>query len=241
MKGSAHQLVSRGRKAFQNRDYVAALANFREALQDHPEFADVHNLAGLCLSFMGQPENALDAFDRALALNPAYVEAHLNRAVTLNEVGRYDDARQAFERACRHEVEAGDRFPAAASARLANAHLAVGDLYLDADAPDLAVEQFRTALSLRPSFHDVRNRMGEALMQLGRNEEAREQFETALQGNPRFVAARLNLGLLFYHQGDLEKARLHWRHALQQAPGSPQARAYLSLVDRGPAEPARGS
>lgn len=232
MNPTTEQLIDRGRAAFQGRDYVAALADFRKVLESHPDFADIHNLTGLCLSFLGQPDNALEEFDRALALNEHYIEALLNRAITLNELGRYDEARGSFERASHFEGAAGGRFPAAVSARLANAHMNVGDLYLEAGAPEAAIEQYRTALSMRPEFHDVRNKLAEALMRLERWREADTELRAVLEGNPHFLSARLNLGLVHYSRGDAEKARLHWERAQQESPSSPQARAYLSLLER---------
>lgn len=226
----ADQLLHRARESFDRRDYVAALADLREIIEEHPSFADVRHLMGLCLSFLGQPENALDQFDRALAENGAYIEAHLHRAITLNELGRYDEAREAFDRAAACE-EQGGRFPSSVSARLANAHAGIGELYMAATAPGEAVDQFRRALELRPAFHDIRNRLGEALMQVGQLDEARECFEAALEGNGRFLQARINLGLLHYRNGALDAAREHWEEARSQDPASPQVRAYLRLLE----------
>ena len=133
-RNEADQLLQRARGSFERRDYVAALADLREIVDQHPHFADVRHLMGLCLSFLGQPENALDQFDRALAENDGYIEAHLNRAITLNELGRYDEAREAFDRAAECEGRAGGRFQSSVSARLANAHAGIGELYLAASA-----------------------------------------------------------------------------------------------------------
>jgi Flp pilus assembly protein TadD len=226
------QLIERGRSAFQNRDYVAALADFREALTARPEFADIHNLSGLCLSFLGQPENAVVEFEKALALNVEYVEAHLNRAITLNELGRYDEAREAFERAAHYEGRGGGRFSAAVSARIANAHKTVGDLYLEVGAADSAAEEYRSAIALRPEFHDIRNKLAEALMQLGDLESAERELLTTLDGNGQFVSAILNLGLVHFYRGDVGRARAEWERARVQSPSNPQVRAYLSLLGR---------
>ena len=88
------------------------------------------------------------------------------------------------------------------SARLANAHMGLGDLYLEAGAPTQAAEQYRTALTMRPRFHDIRNKLAQALLQLGELDAAGHELEPVLQGNPRFLAARLNLGLVHFRRGD---------------------------------------
>lgn len=225
-------LRQQGRLAFDRKDYPAALESFRGILADHPEFADIRHFAGLCLVFMGRPEDALDELDAALAVNPAYVEANINRALVLQELGRYEEARVAFERASEYEQKNHGRFPAAATARLANAHAGVGDLYMETGAPGEAAAQYYMALELRPQFHDIRNKYATALLGMGRMDEAIQQLRTVLEGNPRFIAARLNLGLALYREGDVEAAAAEWETCRAQQPAHPQVRAYLALLDR---------
>jgi tetratricopeptide (TPR) repeat protein len=234
------RLIERGRHSFERNDYVAALADLREAAKANPDFADVRHLMGLCLNLLGQPDRALEQFDRALEANDRYIEAYLNRAITLNELGRYDEARESFARAAECEREQGGRFSSGVSGRIANAHSTVGELYMAASAPREAADEFRRALELRPGFHDIRNRLGEALLQMGDIEGARQEFQRTLEGNGRFFQARLNLGLLHYRQGDLEAAREEWEECRSQEPNSPQVRAYLRLLDA-PADSAAAS
>ncbi len=231
------QLIQRGRLAFERRDYAAALADFRQVLDQQPTFADIRHMAGLCLNFLGDPEAALEEFDRALALNEGYIEAHLSRAITLNDLGRYDEAEEAFRRASEHvrPVEGG-RFPSAVSARLANAHAELGDLYMAASAPEEAVVQYWAALELRPSFIDIRNKLAMALMQLGELDQAEAQLQTAIEANPEFLMARLNLGLVHFRRERFEEAAAEWHRCAERHPDHPQVRAYLAMLEK-PAVP----
>ena len=231
MDTNLDQLIERGKQAYERRDYVTALANFQEVIDRNPRYPDIRHLTGLCLSFVGQTEDALREFEAAVALNDSYVEAHLNRAITLNELGRYEEAREAFGRATELEQGRSEKFPAAVSAKLANAHLHVGDLYMAANAPADAAEQYRAALGMRPRFTDIRNKLATALLQLGRIEEAERELTVALEHNPRYLEARLNLGLARFRQGDEDGARTHWGAAREQAPDDAQVRAYWSLIE----------
>ena len=224
------QLRHQARQAFDRRDHQTALALFQTILQKHPDFADIRHLAGLCLSFLGEAEAALEQFDHALAENPAYVEAHVNRALTLNDLGRYEEARAAFERARHYENEVSGEFPAAVTARLANAHAAVGDLYVEAGAHELAASQYRRALELRPRFQDIRNKLAQCLLATGDPEAAAAELRTALATNPRFIMARLNLGLAYHRMGLPAQALHEWRAAEAQDRDHPQVRAYLSMM-----------
>lgn len=230
MEQRPNELIERGKRSYERGDYVAALADFRDVLSRNPRFADIRHLAGLCLSFLGQPEAALEEFDRALAINDQYVEAHLNRALMLNELGRFDEARQSFEKAGYYEYAVAGRFPAALTARLANAHARVGDLYHEAGAPTEAASQFARALELRPRFHDIRNKLAQALLQIGDLDGAEEQLRTALEGNPKFVPARLNLGLVYFRRGKLDDAKREWTECGQIEGQNPQVRAYLAML-----------
>ena len=237
MSQDLRQLIQHGKHAYERRNYADALAAFRVVLQGNPHFADVRHLSGLCLSFLGQPDAAIAEFDAAIRLNERYVEAHLNRAIILTELGRYDDAQLAFNQAGRFETETEGPFPALISAKLANAHMAVGDLYFDAGASEQACQEYRTALTMRPRFHDIRNKLAEALIKMGDLSSAQAELETVLHGNPRFLAARLNLGLIHYRQGNYEQAGTEWETCQSHQPGNPQVRAYLAMLERALALP----
>jgi tetratricopeptide (TPR) repeat protein len=231
MEPGTTQLIERARTAFDRRNYEAALADVQQTLAVEPNFADLRNLAGLCLSFLGRTEEALAEFDRALVINPRYVEAHLNRALTLTDLGRYDEAAVSFHNATLHEHALGGRFSTAASAKLANAHAELGDLYAESGAISEAAEQYRRALTLRPEFHDIRNKLAETLMDLGEFELAEAELRQALAGNARFMNARLNLGLLLYRMERLDEAEAEWRACERQQPENRQLRAFLALLN----------
>lgn len=224
------QLIQRGKQAFEKRNYAAALTDFQEVLRHNPRFADVRHLMGLCLSFLGHPDAALAQFDEAIGLNHRYIEAHINRAITLNELGRFEEAQIAFAQAVAFETESEGPFPAAVSARLANAHAQVGDLYLEAGAAAEAAEQYRAALEIRSQFHDIRDKLAQALMQMGLLEQAAVELHAILAANPRFIAARLDLGLVFFKLGDFTAAAHEWEIAREQQPHNRQVRAYLAML-----------
>ena len=220
------------RQAFENRDYATALELFLSLTHKYPNFADIRHYAGLCLSFLGDSEGALEQFDYALAANPAYVEAHINRALILNDLGRFDEARDAFERAGHFEQEIDGEFPAAVTARLANGHCSLGDMYVEAGSPEKAAEQYRRALDMRPRFHDIRNKLAQALLSLGETDLAASELRSVLESNPRFLLARINLGLAYYRLGHADRAQREWEVSGVQDPDNAQVRAYLAMLSQ---------
>lgn len=231
---AVEQLIARGRDALARSQYLSALEDLQAAAARRPEFADVQNMMGLCLSMLGRPDDALAAFTRATELNPGYVEAHVNRAITLNDLGRVDEAGESFRRAAEADEAkgGGGRFPSAAAARIANLHRELGDAYEQAGAPDEAVAQYRAAVGIRPQFLDIRTRLGRTLIEMGRAGEARAELEAVLDQNPGFAQARSHLGLALYRDGDLEGAEREWRRCLAQQPGNAQVSAFLGMLER---------
>jgi tetratricopeptide (TPR) repeat protein len=233
---TVRQRISEGIVAWERREYEEALGVFRSLVEEHPEFADVHNRAGLCLAMLDRPDEALVAFERALELNPSYAEAHLNRGIVLTELARHDEAQSAFDEASRLDTRDGLAFPSSVGNQLAVTHGRLGDLYRVAARQDLAVEQYRAALEIRPRYLDIRARLAEVLVELGRSEEARDELEWVLQENPAYTEARIRLGVVLHHVGETDAAIDQWMRCLNEDPDDLRPRAYLVSVGARPAD-----
>jgi tetratricopeptide (TPR) repeat protein len=226
----AKTLIERGICAWERADYEDALEFFHAVLRRHPGFADVHNKAGLCLAMLGDPEAALKEFDEALRISDTYAEAHLNRAIVLQGLGHFEEARKHLLRADELDRVDSEEFPSDVGHKIAITHAKLGDLYLVADHPEEAAEEYRKALAVRGRFLDIRSKYAEALIGIGRWKEAQEQLETILARNPEFTSARLRLGLSLHRQGDTEGARREWERCLQDDSRDMRARAYLASL-----------
>jgi tetratricopeptide (TPR) repeat protein len=232
-KQSAKNLIERGICAWERADYEEALESFQAVLRQHPGFADVHNKAGLCLAMLGDPKAALEEFDEALKISDTYAEAHLNRAIVLQGLGHFEEARKHLVRADELDRLDSEEFPSDVGHRIAITHAKLGDLYLVADHPQEAAEEYRKALAVRARFLDIRSKYAEALMGMGRWKEAQEQLEAILERNPEFTSARLRLGLSLNRQGDAEGARREWERCVRDDPRDMRAKAYLASLGGG--------
>lgn len=222
------QKIQVGIAAWERDDYMAALEAFLDVIREHPRFPDVHNRAGLCMAMLGNSEGALEKFEKAIEIAPTYAEAHFNRGIVLNDMGRHDEAREALQRAQELDTRDGMKFPSHVGNQIAVTHAELGDLYMLADRPDRAVEQYEGALEVRPRYLDIRAKLGGALLDDGKLERAREQLEKVVDGNPRFLEARLKLGVALQRQGKTDEAVTQWRTCLEQDPDNMRARAYLA-------------
>jgi tetratricopeptide (TPR) repeat protein len=225
---TTRQKIEQGVAAWDRNAYSDALAIFSEVIKEQPHFPDVHNRAGLCKGMLGDLEGALDEFEKALELAPTYAEAHFNRAIVMNELGRHEEAAQSFRRAQELDTRDGTRFPSQVGNQIAAAHSQLGDLYMVAESPASAVQQYRTALEVRPRFLDVREKLAEALLADGDSEGARRELERVLDEEPGFVDARLRLGVALQRLGDLDGAVREWKRVIQLRPDDRRVHAYLA-------------
>jgi len=224
------QIVARGISAWERDDFQSALDTFEEVLRDHPQYADVHNKAGLCLAMLSRPDDALAHFDAALELNPAYAEAHLNRGIILNDLGRSEEAAEAFTKASELDSRDSRVFPSDVGNRIAVTLAQLGDLYLVANHPEEAVKHYESAIEIRPRFMDIRSKLAEALIEVGELHRARDELRLILETRPTFVGARVRLGVVLHRLGDDEAAVEEWQQCLEDDPTDMRARAYLASV-----------
>ena len=96
----AHELKEEGNKKFQNKDYVAALQHYDNALKlipkTHPDRAVFHSNRAACLMQM-KPidyDTVIAECTMALQVQPRFVRALLRRARALEAIGKYEMAMQ---------------------------------------------------------------------------------------------------------------------------------------------------
>ena len=226
----AREIVARAVSAWERDDFEAALTTFLDVLEDFPDFADVHNKAGLCQAMLGRHDEALEHFEAALERNAAYAEAHLNRGIILNELGRHDEAKKALSQADEIDTRDSTVFPSDVGNRIAITHAQLGDLYLVADRPEEAARHYEAGLAVRPRFMDIRSKFAEALLELGHLDQAKEELDHILEARPAFVGARIRLGVVLQRLGDTEGAIREWKQCAADDPDDMRPRAYLAAA-----------
>ncbi len=232
MDVSPKQLLDQARERFTLKDYFGCIHLLTDLADSGRGYADAFQLLGLAYHLAGEPDRALTAFDEALRLNPRYIEAYMHRGLVLNEIGREADAEASFSEAFRSGGPDRDGIPQHHAARLANEHAALGDAYAEAGAMTPAIGQYKAALNLGPTFHDLRYRLARLLLEAGRSLEAREQLESVVAARPDSIEARAALGMACYVSGDRPSAATIWTELERESPGDIRVRAYMALLRR---------
>ena len=96
---------------------------------------------------------------------------------------------------------------------------AAGFQLLCEDDAASALPYFEEALALAPESPILLNNRGNALVQLGRPEEAGEAYARAINANPTYPRPYCNLALLYQLADENEAAIALYRQYLQLAPG----------------------
>jgi Tfp pilus assembly protein PilF len=90
-----------------------------------------------------------------------------------------------------------------------NAHRDLGSTYLSRGESELAIREFRAALSIWDRDAEAHFSLGEAYRQKRAFEDAEEHFRRALDLDPSLLDARLNLGVVYLQQE-------RWRDAIRE-------------------------
>lgn len=230
MDAQLKQAIALGREHYEKREYDKAERHLEKALAREDGFADLHNMMGVIHHDKGRLESARDAFKRALTINPKYTEAALNLSVTYNDLGEYEQAQQVYQSVIHLDAQGGEEVDPYAKGKVANLHAELAAAYLEIGMPNEAVQEYRNAIRLRPTFADLRVKLAEVYRQLGDLVAARYELTEAIRVRPDFGPARVALGVLLLVSGQREDAIAAWEELLQRDPHNKSAQMYLRMA-----------
>src|SRR5438128_11751343 len=237
MDDQLRELVALAREHFQRGDYSLAASHLEQAVARGVAFADVHHMLGVVYHHLGEFAAAQRALEKALAINPNYAEAGLNLAIVCNDLGQYDRAQHVYGAALSRARSRGRREPngdepmdSYTRGKIANLHAAVADGYMSIRRPTDAAAEYRRALSLCPTFVDLRLRLAHALREANDIEGAVAEFRIAVQHAPAYVPARVAPGTALHAGGKTDEAVAQWEQVLRMDPQHRMANMYLKLA-----------
>ncbi|MFK8043481.1 tetratricopeptide repeat protein, partial [Congregibacter sp.] len=189
----------------------AARADINKLCRQHPEQPALHNLRGVVLSRLSEPEHAVEAYKAALTLEPTFSEALNNLATAFTDLKQYKEALGCYQQL----VNSGTA-DAEVYANLARALRGAGQ-------QENALEALRRALKLNPLYTDAFNDIGNLLNDLGKHEDAVKAYESALNLEPRHQKALLNLAQTHSAMNQPLSALELYEESLQGAPEDERA------------------
>jgi tetratricopeptide (TPR) repeat protein len=230
MDDKLREALVTGRELYRQKEFVRAEPYLAQIAAANRPYADVYNMLGVIYHDMGQFSRAQGAFEEALRINPAYTEASLNLAVTYNDMGRYTEAKDLYLGALTASTRPGGKIDAFVMGKLANMYADIAEVYQSSGAWDEAIGEYRRALSLRPTFLDIRLRLAETLRDAGRPQDALRELKAILAQSPEYLPARIHFGLTLFSTGDHAGAIHELSQVLVQHPEDARAKLYLEMI-----------
>ena len=165
-------------------------------------------------------DDAVQALRSAIDVRPDWAEAHFLLGTSLRLTGQRSAARTELARAL--EIDAS----------LVEARRVLAEVHADLGEHEYAVEEGRRFLQQRPDATDMRVRVAQSLVLLGRLDEALAEVnkipESARDENVQFA-----LGRIYTAKGENEKARALLLQALAKRPNHPDIlRGLLQIEEK---------
>jgi len=182
-------------------DFATAIREFTTLSRLLPDVAEVHSNLGVAYYFHKQPQEALAAFEKALQLKPDLVSALVFSGIANYELSKQAQATKLLERA----VELSPADPLA--------HTWLAHSYAAQSRFREAVDHFLVASERSPSDVDIWYGLGQAYLELGRQEVKR--LTEIAPNEARILQLAGDLWLL---RGEMDKALALYQEALKRRP-----------------------
>lgn len=225
------ELIAAGKQHFDAKQYQVAEEYLRRAIEKDARYADVFNMLGVIAHVGGRFASAMEHFEKALKINPRYTEATLNLAVLYNDLGQYDKAKDLYVRLQGKGSKGDSHIEPVLRGKLSNLHSDIGDIYRSIGLYKFAIEEYRKALSLNPTYLDIRTKLGQALREHGKRNESLAELKSVLRSKSGYSPALVQMGVTLYTMNKIGDAKKAWRTALQKEPENPYASMYLRLCE----------
>jgi len=182
--------------------------------------AEIHNDLGVGALNQGDYQTAYAEFQQAVALDDRLAEAHNGLGLVLHlNYQKLGDAETHYQRA----LQIRPAFP--------EAHVNLGNLYLDEARYDAAIAQYELALNdmLYRTPHFAQSNMGWALYKKGETEKGLESVRAAVTSAPNFCQGWRTLGMIYEGIGQAEKSCDAFAQFAESCPAVPEAHQRLGL------------
>ncbi|MDO9390817.1 MAG: tetratricopeptide repeat protein [bacterium] len=197
----AHDM--QGKVRFQNGEYAAALASFREAARLKPDYQHAFNNMGMALYSLGNVAEAEMHFKKSLAIDPGYAEAASNLGILYAGQARMDSA-------LKYQIQAFYLAPDDE-----NYAINAGRLYLQAGYADSAIAVYQEALRHQPGSFRLLKELGTLYFKGGRPAEAKTTLTKAYLASPKDPAIAGYLALLSFREKDYSAAVKYYDRAVE--------------------------
>lgn len=183
-KAKAIAACNKGNDLCNEKNYIAALEKYDEAISLSPRHTDAYYNKALLLVELGRRTEALILFDKAIELSPEDPQIYYYKGNVLYiGLSRYEDAIECYNDAIRSKKEYGP------------AYYGKGQALRDSGRDEEAVIYYDKAILLGYELCNAYGNKGSSLSSLGRYEEAIACYNKALELEPDDILYLCNKGM----------------------------------------------
>jgi tetratricopeptide (TPR) repeat protein len=218
--------LTEAKRLMDRRQFDEASRIYKDVLAQHPDNPDclVNLLYMAQFPNQSSPEEVEALYATASRVSPGIPQVYLYYGTALASQGKYEAAVRAIEKGISLKPDDGE------------AQSWLADVMMRQNRPAQAIEHYRLALKVEPSFRPARLMLGQLLITTGRSGEAIPVLLPALLGNDKTTPLFLmTLAQAYANSGDKAKATEFLKQArpLVLQSGPPQL---LAQIDQGLAQ-----
>ena len=147
-----------------------AIFAYNKALSIKPDYADAYNNMGNALKDQSKLEDAIEAYKKALSIKPDYADAYNNMGNVLQNHGKLEEVMEAYKKLSPLSLIMLRSIITWVVLSKSKAN--------SVSKPDMLIEAYNKALSIKPDYAEAYNNMGFALKTVTFNDPNRDLQKT---------------------------------------------------------------
>jgi tetratricopeptide (TPR) repeat protein len=183
-----------------------AIANYDQALQLKPDWAEAYNNRGAAYDDKGEYDRAIADYDQAIKLKPDSAVVYTNRGNAYADKSEYDRAIADYDQAIKLKPD------------YAVAYTNRGIIYRREGEYDRAIADYDQTIKLKPDSAVAYTDRGNAYADKGEYDRAIADYDQAIKLKPDSAVAYTNRGAAYYRKGEYERAIADFDQALKLKP-----------------------
>ena len=224
-----NDLMESARDFFKEGDYKRSEPLLQQLILRNNRLPEVFHMLGTIYYDQGKFTKAINSFKRALEIDPTFTDASIGLSIILNDLGRYEEGKKVFSDAqsllAKNKIQA-DPF---ANELFAARHQDLGELYLQHQRYDEALEQFYKCQRLSLQKSDLGLKIAEIHILKQDPKNAMRELKNLIRDNPSLIAAKIQLGKIQFDSKLIREAMDTWDSVLLR---DPMNREVKELMDR---------
>lgn len=177
-----------------------------EALEQYPDTAELHSIAGVCFLLQKDLETALGYFAQAAKLAPKELRYLVNYAELLSQLDQKHEAVKIFQEVLNQDP------------RYESAYIGLGNIHQEEGKMALAAAEFARAVRFNPRSVAALNNYAIALIKLENYEDALEETKRILKIQPDHNTSQRRIAKLFAQLRRFDEAVPYLQQALEYHP-----------------------